>query len=337
MRLAVLALALIVLHDIRAEHNRHFRKRPPPPPNSRVAQPADQPSRRGCLRAGTTTTGAPPISRTSNRFPRASSRRPSASPSSSGSFAASTIRSAPLSRSARRQGRRCQARDHDRRSADDEIGPRIDEQMNYGKWVRSSNWVRYTLTRRLEEPPGTSMEYSTGNSHLLSAILTKATKRSTWHYAQEVLAKPLGFTLARWMQDPQGIYFGGNEMMLTPRQMLAFGELPISGTRVVSRSSLQWVKDSFVPRGKSDYSDQMYGYGWWMRAGRRAGVLCVGLRRPAHLRRPAASARRRDDIIDRDRRRTPQSPAQRPRSGRGAHHRPVGGVLGLSSPSVNSM
>ena len=138
---------------------------------------------------------------------------------------------------------------------------------NYGKWVRSSNWVRYTLTRRLEEPPGTSMEYSTGNSHLLSAILTRATKRSTWHYAQEVLAKPLGFTLARWMQDPQGIYFGGNEMRLTPRQMLGFGELYLnlghSGGRQVVPS--QWVKDSFVPRGKSDYSDQLYGYGWWMR------------------------------------------------------------------------
>jgi len=138
---------------------------------------------------------------------------------------------------------------------------------NYGKWVRSSNWVRYTLTRPLEDPPGTSMEYSTGNSHLLSAILTKAAKRSTWQYAQEVLAKPLGFTLARWMQDPQGIYFGGNEMMLLPRQMLAFGELYLNlghlgGQQVVPS---QWVKDSFVPRGKSDYGDQLYGYGWWMR------------------------------------------------------------------------
>ena len=138
---------------------------------------------------------------------------------------------------------------------------------NYGKWVRSSNWVRYTLTRPLEDRPGTSMEYSTGNSHLLSAILTKAAKRSTWQYAQEVLARPLGFTLARWMQDPQGIYFGGNEMMLTPRQMLAFGELYLnlgqSGSQQVVPS--QWVKDSFVPRGKSDYSEQLYGYGWWMR------------------------------------------------------------------------
>ena len=39
------------------------------------------------------------------------------------------------------------------------------------------------------------MQYSTGNSHVLSAILTKATGKSTWQFAQEALAKPLGF---RW-------------------------------------------------------------------------------------------------------------------------------------------
>ena len=49
--------------------------------------------------------------------------------------------------------------------------------------------------------------------------------KSTWQFAQDALAKPLGFTLARWPQDPQGIYFGGNDMLMTPRQMLAFGEL----------------------------------------------------------------------------------------------------------------
>ncbi len=138
---------------------------------------------------------------------------------------------------------------------------------NYGAWVRSKNWVRHALDRELEDTPGTSMEYSTGNSHLLSAILTKATRKSTWQYAQEVLAKPLGFSLARWPQDPQGVFFGGNEMLMTPRQMVAFGELYLNrgvrgGRQIVPA---RWVDDSFIPRGRSDYSEQMYGYGWWMR------------------------------------------------------------------------
>jgi CubicO group peptidase (beta-lactamase class C family) len=102
---------------------------------------------------------------------------------------------------------------------------------------------------------------------LLSAILTIATKRSTWQYAQEVLAKPLGFSLARWPQDPQGIYFGGNDMLFTPRQLIAYGELYLQRGRRGEQQVVpsRWVDDSFVPRGRSDFNDQQYGYGWWMR------------------------------------------------------------------------
>jgi CubicO group peptidase (beta-lactamase class C family) len=111
------------------------------------------------------------------------------------------------------------------------------------------------------------MEYSTGNTHLLSAILTKATKKSTWQFAQDALARPLGFTLARWPQDPQGIYFGGNDMLFTPRQLVAFGELYRNRGRHGDRQIVpsRWIDESFVPRGRSDFNDQMYGYGWWMR------------------------------------------------------------------------
>jgi CubicO group peptidase (beta-lactamase class C family) len=138
---------------------------------------------------------------------------------------------------------------------------------NYGAWVTSKNWVRYVLSRELEVEPGTVMDYSTGSTHLLSAILTKATKKSTWQYAQEVLATPLGFSLARWPQDPQGIYFGGNEMLLTPRQLVTFGELYLNRGRHGDRQVVpsRWVDDSFIPRGQSRFNDQLYGYGWWMR------------------------------------------------------------------------
>jgi CubicO group peptidase (beta-lactamase class C family) len=144
---------------------------------------------------------------------------------------------------------------------------------NYGAWVQSRNWVRHALGRPLLAPPGTVMTYSTGNTHLLSAVLTKATGRSTWQFAQDALTKPLGFSLSPWPQDPQGIYFGGNDMLMTPKQMMAFGELYLNrgrsnGVQIVPE---RWIKDSFVPRGRSPISDRQYGYGWWMRemAGRQ--------------------------------------------------------------------
>jgi CubicO group peptidase (beta-lactamase class C family) len=138
---------------------------------------------------------------------------------------------------------------------------------NYGAWVQSSNWVRHALSRPLEQPPGSGMEYSTGNSHLLSAILTRATGKSTWQFAQDSLARPLGFSLAQWPRDPQGIYFGGNDMLLTPRQMMAFGELYLNRGRTKDLQVVpaQWVDASFVPRARSYWSGEQYGYGWWIR------------------------------------------------------------------------
>jgi CubicO group peptidase (beta-lactamase class C family) len=129
------------------------------------------------------------------------------------------------------------------------------------------------LSRPLVAEPGTRMVYSTGNTHLLSAILTKVTGGSTWRFARDALARPLGIQLAQWPTDPQGIHFGGNEMLMTPRQMLAFGRLYLARGRQDGRQVVpaDWVDASFVPRTRSRWSDRQHGYGWWIRdmSGRR--------------------------------------------------------------------
>ena len=146
---------------------------------------------------------------------------------------------------------------------------------HYGRWVRSRNWVSFALARPMVADPGTGMQYSTGTSHVLSAILTKATGQSTHLYAQRVLGTPLGFTLARWPRDPQGIYFGGNEMLLTPDQMVAIGELWRNKGRVSERQVVPaaWVEASCRPRTRSVWdSSREYGLGWWVQdiGGQRA-------------------------------------------------------------------
>jgi CubicO group peptidase (beta-lactamase class C family) len=138
--------------------------------------------------------------------------------------------------------------------------------VNYGRWVQSGNWVRHVLARPLVDEPGGRMIYSTGNSHLLSAILTKVTKMSTFEFARRYLADPLGISLIPWMRDPQGIYLGGNEMLWTPRGMLVFGELYRNGGRARDKQvvSETWIKESFKPRTRSSWSGREYGYGWWI-------------------------------------------------------------------------
>jgi CubicO group peptidase (beta-lactamase class C family) len=137
---------------------------------------------------------------------------------------------------------------------------------HYGRWVQSKNWVAQALAQPLVGEPGGPMIYSTGNSHLLSAALTKATGMSTFEFARRNLAEPLGVALQPWMRDPQGIYFGGNEMHWTPRAMLAFGELYMNGGRANGKRILSeaWVKESWKPRTRSSWSGREYGYGWWI-------------------------------------------------------------------------
>ncbi len=136
----------------------------------------------------------------------------------------------------------------------------------YGSWVASRNWVEYILTRPLMSEPNGPMVYSTGNSHLLSAVLTAATGRSTYDYARTQLAKPLGIALRRWTRDPQGIYFGGNQMRLSAHALVQFGELYRNRGKAGDRQIVPetWVEASWTPRTRSIFSGQLYGYGWFI-------------------------------------------------------------------------
>jgi CubicO group peptidase (beta-lactamase class C family) len=140
--------------------------------------------------------------------------------------------------------------------------------FNYGRWVTSRNWVRFALNQPMVTNPGADMEYSTGNTHLLSAIISRAANTNTWEYASRHLAQPLGISLPQWQRDPQGVYFGGNDMYLTPRAMVAFGNLYLRHGRSADGRQIvpaAWVDSSWVVRTRSGWSGMEYGYGWWAR------------------------------------------------------------------------
>jgi len=137
---------------------------------------------------------------------------------------------------------------------------------NYGAWVASPDWVRDALSRPFVDEPGGRMLYSTGSSHLLSAALTRAGGESTLAMARRLLGEPLGIVIPAWPRDPQGVYFGGNDMRLSPRALVRIGELyrldgVIDGARVLPEG---WVEASWQPRGSSPWTGDGYGYGWFV-------------------------------------------------------------------------
>lgn len=136
----------------------------------------------------------------------------------------------------------------------------------YGDWVNSPNWIHYILERPMVAEPGQRMSYSTGDFHLLSAVLTRVTGRSTHALARDWLGAPLGIEFPAWNRDPQGIFMGGNNMAISPEAMIRFGEMArngglYDGQQVVS-GSLQMA--AWVPRGRSPFSGDNYGFGWFL-------------------------------------------------------------------------
>ncbi|MDP2699359.1 serine hydrolase [Thalassospira sp.] len=139
---------------------------------------------------------------------------------------------------------------------------------NYGRWVASGNWVRAALNQPFVDQPGGTMLYSTGSSHLLSAILTRQTGRSTLALARDWLGAVDGFAITAWDRDPQGIYFGGNQMAMSASSLLAFGELYRNGGRTADGQDVispDWIRQSWQPRTTSRFNGDGYGYGWFRR------------------------------------------------------------------------
>ena len=138
--------------------------------------------------------------------------------------------------------------------------------QNYGRWVQSRDWVGFALSRPFVDEPGGRMLYSTGNTHMLSAILTQVSGETTLDIAREWLGEPLGISFGSWDRDPQGIYFGGNNMALSPRDLLRFGEMYRNGGMHEDKRVLpeEWVRASWDPQTRSPFTGDQYGYGWFI-------------------------------------------------------------------------
>ncbi|WP_203594429.1 serine hydrolase domain-containing protein [Wenzhouxiangella limi] len=136
----------------------------------------------------------------------------------------------------------------------------------YGRWVQSADWVAHVLTRPMVDRPGGRMIYSTGSTHLVSAALTAASGKNTLALAREWLGQPMNVRIPPWLRDPQGVYFGGNDMHLSPRALARFGELYRRGGRLDGRRilSADWIRKSWQPNGRSPWTGDDYGYGWFI-------------------------------------------------------------------------
>ena len=88
---------------------------------------------------------------------------------------------------------------------------------------------------------------------------------STKDFAVEHLFRPMNIQVGGWDRDPQGYYMGGNNMALSPQDMLKIGQMVLNGGTYNGQRilSARWLKDSFRTYTRSNYNPYNYGYMWW--------------------------------------------------------------------------
>ncbi len=143
----------------------------------------------------------------------------------------------------------------------------------YTELYSSANWIKKTIEYPLVFDPGERMRYNTFITHLLSGVITKATGMSTHEFAFNHLFKPIGIDIDFWEQDPQGIYFGGNSMHITAREMAAFGYLYLNegvldGKQIIPSDWVLFSRspstDLAHPNEWGEMKNYNYAYLWWL-------------------------------------------------------------------------
>jgi len=151
--------------------------------------------------------------------------------------------------------------------------------QSYNKWISEGDWVQTALDQPLVIDPGTSYQYSTGNSHVLSAILTFASGMSTKEYAIRKLFDPMNITVQGWDTDPNGIFQGGNNLSLIPRDMVKFGQLYLDGGKFGHNQIIpKWWVDLSTSAEQFGANEiyGAYGHLWFVRPGGRDAFVAVG-------------------------------------------------------------
>ncbi|MFX0092876.1 MAG: serine hydrolase domain-containing protein [Candidatus Hodarchaeota archaeon] len=142
--------------------------------------------------------------------------------------------------------------------------PYTDSRNDVIRMINSGDAVQFVLDRPMKDNPGTMWVYSTGASHLLSAIIEQRTGKTTLEFANEFLFKPLGIEKVYWGQDPQGVYYGGFDLYLRARDMAKFGYLYLNNGTWDNQQivAADWVSNSSET---SFYfsKDRGYSYQWW--------------------------------------------------------------------------
>ncbi|TYR74238.1 serine hydrolase [Rossellomorea vietnamensis] len=137
--------------------------------------------------------------------------------------------------------------------------------MEVNELEGNKDWIETVLNQPLLYEPGTTFQYSSGDSHLLSGIVQKVSGMTAAEFAEENLFKPLNINEYSWLTDPEGVHIGGFGIRMKPEQLMTLGYLLLNNgehhnIRIVSA---EWIQQMTTPYKETKTEEQgTYGYGY---------------------------------------------------------------------------
>ena len=135
---------------------------------------------------------------------------------------------------------------------------------------RDSQPLRYALSPRFVPAPGEEFNYNGGLTHVMGAVLERATKTPIEDYARTKLFEPLGITEFEWVGDLAGLPAIASGLRLRARDVAKFGSLYLhrgqwNGKQIipaewVDRSTRRQFRFRQEAAGGGEFG---YGYFWW--------------------------------------------------------------------------
>jgi len=162
----------------------------------------------------------------------------------------------------------------------------------YADLFGQPNWLKAFLAQDFPHKPGTYYRYSTHASHMLSAVIERASKQTLADFLNENMFVPMGITDVQWECAPEGLVAGGMGLSLRVSDLVKVAIMLLNrgvynGQRIISKeyvslaTSPQVVKQGEKDEPERYFSGSEYGYQFHVmpngayRADGAFGQLCV--------------------------------------------------------------
>lgn len=126
--------------------------------------------------------------------------------------------------------------------------------------------LQFMATLPRVSPPGTRWNYSTGETHILGALIQAAVKRPLSEYLSEKIWAKYGMETDAtwWLESPGGLEVGGSGFSATLRDYARFAQFVLDGGKANGGQVVpsNWFPDAVAPKLVGGHLVP-YGYMWW--------------------------------------------------------------------------